>query len=194
MQNDDTTVAQPSATSSNTGPVLAELAERAARHYSRSTESWLACADVLLEARGLAGHGEWLPFLAQAGIPARTAQRMIRLARAGIEMRHVTHLGGIATTLELLAAYPGSVAELVALDQQAEELREQIAIREANMSPEERVLWEEALADLREIRRLKRELNGWQSKHAEAQRENKALRRHHKELDKEIAALTAEVA
>ena len=100
MQHDNTSVAQPSATS-NTGPVLDQLAKWVAVQYSRSIEPWLVCADLLLEARGIAGHGEWLPFLAQAGIPARTAQDMLSVARAGIKSATVAHLG-VAGTLRAL--------------------------------------------------------------------------------------------
>ena len=78
---------------SNSGAVLIELAERAGRHYGRSVEEWFKCANVLLQARELAVHGEWADFLAHAGIPRSTAARMLRLARVGVQMCHVTHLG-----------------------------------------------------------------------------------------------------
>ena len=78
---------------SNSGAVLIELAERAGRHYGRSVEEWFKCANVLLQARELAVHGEWADFLAHADIPRSTAARMLRLARVGVQMCHVTHLG-----------------------------------------------------------------------------------------------------
>ena len=193
MQKQPTAIAPPSATS-NTGPVLSELAERAARHHGQSIESWLACADVLLEARGLAGHGEWLPFLEHAGIKKWTAQRMLRIAGFGLKRCTVHHLGGIGATIECLAANPEGVGALVVLLGHADDLREQIAVREANLSPEERVRLDEALADLREIRRLKRELNGWQSKHAVAQRERNRLRREDRRRDDEIYKLNSKKA
>ena len=83
---------------------LAELAERAAGSYRRSVENWLECAYVLAEARGIAAHGQWLPFLDACGVPPRTAQRMLRVAAAGVEMRHVAHLGGPAGVDRYLAA------------------------------------------------------------------------------------------
>ena len=83
---------------------LAELAERAAGSYRRSVENWLECAYVLAEARGIAAHGEWGPFLDRAGIPMRTAQRMLRVAAAGAEMRHQAHLGGPSGVDKYLAA------------------------------------------------------------------------------------------
>ena len=59
---------------------------------------------MLLEARKVAEHGEWAPFLEQAGIPERTARRMLRIARAGFNSVTVTELGGIRAALEFIAA------------------------------------------------------------------------------------------
>ena len=100
MRNQAKHIAPPGATS-NTQVVLTELAERAARHYCRSTESWLACATVLLEARKIANHGEWLPFLRHAGIPERTARDMLTIVRSGAKSATVADLG-IRRTLELI--------------------------------------------------------------------------------------------
>lgn len=42
----------------------------------------LAAGDMLIEAKGLVAHGEWLPWLADnCGIPKRTAQLYMRLAK-----------------------------------------------------------------------------------------------------------------
>ena len=71
---------------------LADLAERASEAFRRgnvrsveAAASYLDCGNILVEAKQDAGHGLWLPFLERAGIPARTAQRMMRLAASGIE-------------------------------------------------------------------------------------------------------------
>ena len=85
---------------SNSGTTLAELAQRAGALHRKSVDSWLACAEVLLEARAVAAHGEWTEFLREAGIPERTAQRMIKLARAGVKADTVTFLGGVRATLD----------------------------------------------------------------------------------------------
>ena len=77
---------------SNSGAVLAELARRASTLHSKSVDSWLACAEVLLEARAVASHGEWSGFLREAGIPQRTARRMLTYARCGIENGHMAVL------------------------------------------------------------------------------------------------------
>ena len=50
-------------------------------------------AAALVEARDLCGRGEWGPWLDKTGIPERTAQRMIRMARAGIKPATVADLG-----------------------------------------------------------------------------------------------------
>ena len=107
MQNDDTTVAQPSATSSNTQPVLAELAERAGRHYGQSTDAWLKCGRVLLEARRVAQRGEWGAFLQHAGVPLRTGQSMVRIAgyvgESAVKHEIISRLG-VRGTLDFLTA------------------------------------------------------------------------------------------
>ena len=79
-------------TTSNVAPILVELAERAALHYGRSTASWLEAAAVILEARKIAEHGDWTLFLRDAGIPARTASRMLDFARAGIQIGQMADL------------------------------------------------------------------------------------------------------
>ena len=70
---------------------LADLAERAGAAFrtgqARSVETaaaWLDCGRLLAEAKAECKHGQWLPFLARADIPKRTAQRMIRLAASGV--------------------------------------------------------------------------------------------------------------
>ena len=46
-----------------------------------------------MEAKAACGHGEWLPWLAAAGVPERTAQRMMKLSAAGFESDTVSDLG-----------------------------------------------------------------------------------------------------
>jgi len=68
---------------------LADLAERAGEAFrsgnARSVEAaadYLKSGRILAEAKAECGHGAWLPFLERAGIPERTARRMMRLHRA----------------------------------------------------------------------------------------------------------------
>ena len=78
---------------SNSEIILGELAERAGRLYGQSVAAWIDAAYLLLEARKVAEHGEWAPFLEHAGIPQRTASRMLAFAMAGVQNGHVAVLG-----------------------------------------------------------------------------------------------------
>jgi hypothetical protein len=81
---EDTTTEAPNA-GSNALPVLA--ARIKAEHNAVSTALMdslrhaIACGEALIEAKALAAHGGWLPWLESCGISERTAQRYIRLAR-----------------------------------------------------------------------------------------------------------------
>ena len=88
----------------NSKAMLAKLAERAGQQYQDSVDAWCGAAEFVLEARKIAGHGEWLPFLEAAGIGERTAQRMLLIAEAGLKSDIVTDLGGIAKACEFIAA------------------------------------------------------------------------------------------
>ena len=91
---------------SNRLPVLAEDIRRA--HDAAQTAATLAAGKAieaghaLAEAKGLIGHGGWLPFLADAGVPERTAQRYMTLARSGLKSDIVSDLGGITAALRFL--------------------------------------------------------------------------------------------
>ena len=60
---------------------------------------------MLAEARGLASHGEWGPFLKQADVPVRTAQRMLKIAGAGLKCDTVSHLGGTPERSNFLRSF-----------------------------------------------------------------------------------------
>ena len=77
----------------NSAAALVGLAERAGRFYRRSSEDWLACGNLLLEAKKVCPHGEWSAFLEDAGIPQRSARRMLTFAVAGVQNGHVAVLG-----------------------------------------------------------------------------------------------------
>jgi hypothetical protein len=59
----------------------------------------MAAGSTLCEAKDLCKHGEWLPFLKEAGIPERKAQRYMQLSRAGLKPDTVSDLGGIKSAL-----------------------------------------------------------------------------------------------
>ena len=69
----------------NSKIILAELAERAGKTYGQHTEAWVTTAYLLHKARAIAPHGKWGAFLRSARIPKRTAEPMLRIARAGIK-------------------------------------------------------------------------------------------------------------
>ena len=91
---------------------LADLAERSANlhleyqtHREESAACYVAFGQLLNEAKRECRHGQWLPFLERAGIPKRTAQRSMRIARAiRCKCVTVTHLAenGITATLHEL--------------------------------------------------------------------------------------------
>ena len=77
----------------NSAAALVGLAERAGKFYRGSSEDWLACGNLLLEAKKVCPHGEWSVFLEDAGIPQRSARRMLAFAMAGVKNGHVAVLG-----------------------------------------------------------------------------------------------------
>ncbi len=96
---------------SNRLPVLIAEIKNAATAM-RSAEKIAADAAIvigrsLVEAKGMVAHGEWLPFLKQAGIHERTAQRLMALADAiaesNLKSDIVSDLGGVTPTLRFLA-------------------------------------------------------------------------------------------
>ena len=95
----------------NSKTILAELAKRAATTYAQHIEAWVTTAYLLAEAREVAEHGQWHGFLQTAGIPERTARRMLRVARAGLKSDSVTDIGGIRAALDFLAAVDASQAD-----------------------------------------------------------------------------------
>jgi hypothetical protein len=89
---------------------LADLAERikeasagAAAAERLSVECVLEAGRLLVRGKRACGHGEWLPFLARAGISERKAQRHMQLARSGLNPTQVSDLGGTKAALEFLS-------------------------------------------------------------------------------------------
>ncbi|MGR3804813.1 DUF3102 domain-containing protein [Marinibacterium profundimaris] len=84
---------------------LADLHSEIQTHNVAAAEKAIAAGRLLTEAKALAGHGTWLPFLAEAGIPDRTAQNYMRLWRSGLNAPLVADLGGIRAALSFLAKW-----------------------------------------------------------------------------------------
>ena len=78
---------------SNAEVVLADLAATARCNYRKSAEAWLTAAQAVADARKVCRFGQWADWLTQAGIPARTATRMIQFVRAGVQIGQLADLG-----------------------------------------------------------------------------------------------------
>ena len=98
----------------NSAAALVGLAERAGKFYRRSSEDCLACGNLLLEAKKVCPHGEWSVFLEDAGIPQRSARRMLAFAMAGVKNGHVAVLG-VRYIDRLIASSRRTTAEAIEL-------------------------------------------------------------------------------
>ena len=161
-------------------PELASLAERFRKHRRRSIKEWLAAAETLHEARQLAEHGEWLPFLDQCGVHERTAQRMLRVAESGLKCDTVSDLGGIAAALDYLKLVD-DVAEaerkITSLNETIAGLRERVAFLEELATRKDGGQMQ-TLNSLQEVNRSqKARINELLARINEVEQENKGLRR-----------------
>src|SRR5690606_29586927 len=91
---------------------LADLAERvkeatvaSALAERTGAEKALEAGGFLTQAKDQCKYGEWLPFLERAGVPERQAQRLMQLARSGLNPTLVSDLGGIGASLKWLASW-----------------------------------------------------------------------------------------
>lgn len=82
---------------SNRLPALADQARaayaEALHHTQRAAERALAAGAALNEAKALCGHGAWGAWLAETGIPERSAHRYMKLHRAGCKSAMVADMG-----------------------------------------------------------------------------------------------------
>src|SRR5690606_7038309 len=93
--------------------VRALIAGACAAHIE-SINKALEAGQHLLAAKEECQHGEWLPFIARAGIHERQARRLMQVARSGLKSDTVSDLGGIKGALEFLAKREKAVKELLA--------------------------------------------------------------------------------
>lgn len=84
---------------------LVDLHRDIERHSMAAADKAITAGRLLIEAKILAGHGGWRAFLAQAGLPIRTAQRYMRLSASPLNATLVTHLGGITAALAFLSKW-----------------------------------------------------------------------------------------
>ena len=92
--------------------VIAEAHREAVELARDSIKRAMDAGAALVEAKALAGHGGWLPFLERAGIAERTAQRYMRLASSGLEPDTVSDLGGVVGALRFLSVRQQAVDAL----------------------------------------------------------------------------------
>ena len=101
----------------------------------------MEAAATLVEARELSEHGEWMPWLEKTGIPERTAQRMMQLARAGIKSDTLTVLGA-SRIIELLAGNAQKVIGKVWAEGDPPITGDE-AVRMANFGESAKEIWKE---------------------------------------------------
>lgn len=71
------------------------------------TEAFLVLGDRLRRHKRDLEHGQWLPYLARAGLAERTPQQAMALAGANLSPDQIRHLGGFAKA-EALASWSDS--------------------------------------------------------------------------------------
>ncbi|MBN9470658.1 MAG: DUF3102 domain-containing protein [Bosea sp.] len=88
---------------------LNDLAARVAEQHTAMKQAEMTAAlaamnagFLLMQAKGECKHGQWLPFLKKAGMAERQAQRLMQLARSGLEPDTVSDLG-IKGALDLIS-------------------------------------------------------------------------------------------
>ena len=160
----------------------------------------------LIEKKGRLTHGAWLPWLDSSGISSSSAANCMLLAR---QISSAGNLGpSIRATLRALPAAsttpkskppavvepepveppePFSAAVIEKLEADLYDAVERVAIMEESTDPQSRKAIDKLNNQAELIKTLKASVAQWQSKHAEAQRTIKALKRHIRELGKEAA-------
>lgn len=84
---------------------VATLQREIEAHTLAAADKALTLGAMLCEAKDLIQHGGWLPWLKDAGISERNAQRYMRLHRSGFESDMVSDLGGVARALSFLSIW-----------------------------------------------------------------------------------------
>jgi hypothetical protein len=91
---------------------IGSLVAAADKALELSVEKTLEAGRRLVLAKEECPHGTWLAFLARAGVPERKAQRMMTLARSGLETDTVSDLGGVTGALEFLRKRDATAGKL----------------------------------------------------------------------------------
>ncbi len=172
--------------------VDAALADHKTAERSAVEDAW-ALGQHLVEKKNRLKHGEFLPWLATTGIADSTANEFMMLARQitsvgdlGVSIR--SSIRGLKPPPQPAAALPvpaevdpatiisGLEADLAAAE-------ERTAIMEEAADPKSRKAIDKLNNQAELVRTLKASVGNWQSKHADAVREIKALKRRCKALE-----------
>ena len=161
----------------------------------------------LIEKKGRLTHGAWLPWLDSSGISSSSAADYMRLAH---QISSAGNLGpSIRATLRALPSpsttpkskpapavvepepvellpEPDSVAVIEKLEAELYDAQERVAIMEEAADPKIRKAVDKLNNQTELIKTLKASVAEWQSKHADARRENGALKRKIKALETEL--------
>ena len=81
---------------------ITDLVRSYRSHRKVSIEAAMKCGRLLIQAQRKVQHGDWAGLLEQTSLRPRTAQRWIRLARAGVTPYAVWKLGGLRSVDEWL--------------------------------------------------------------------------------------------
>lgn len=181
---------------SETAPVrtLAEIKISIQAHSRMAAESILQIGRDLIEAKQVAGHGGWLPFLADIGFKPSTAENWMRLAR---EIAPGSALAALSPTKALaLLQLPQEEREAFAQehgqDKSAAELRRLIeernrAAEAANAETARADAAEKRLEDAhQQAEQLARECDYYKGQAAQIEQERKAAERRAQELGKQL--------
>ena len=89
---------------------IKQQATRFRTAYRRTVEEAWKLGHELRQAKEQVRHGQWIPWLeGEIGLTPRTAQRLMALNEAYVEMRHVSHLSSVSDALRALPS--GSKSE-----------------------------------------------------------------------------------
>lgn len=182
---------------SETAPArtLAEIKISIQAHSRMAAESILQIGRDLIEAKQIAGHGGWLPFLADIGFKPSTAENWMRLAR---EIAPGSTLAALSPTKALaLLQLPQEEREAFAQEQNAQaksaaELRRLIeernrAAEAANAETARADAAEKRLEDAgKQAEQLARECDYYKGQAAQIEQERKAAERRALELGKQL--------
>ena len=81
---------------------ITDLVRSYRSHRKSSIEAAMNCGRLLIQAQRKVEHGDWAGLLEQTSLRPRTAQKWMRLARAGVTPYAVWKLGGLESVGEWL--------------------------------------------------------------------------------------------